>query len=83
MQLYFTLLSVKCLRKCSVFFFCCNFSCSSNLVNYQVLVESMDHQLAHIGFYASRDVCSLSSLVNIGQGADAQLYQSDLEKKKS
>jgi hypothetical protein len=25
-------------------------------VNYQVLVESMDCQLAHIGLYANRDV---------------------------
>ncbi|XP_060193167.1 histone-lysine N-methyltransferase SUVR5 isoform X2 [Lycium barbarum] len=33
-----------------------NHSCSPNLVNYQVLVESMDHQVAHIGFYASRDI---------------------------
>ncbi|KAK4346551.1 hypothetical protein RND71_032890 [Anisodus tanguticus] len=33
-----------------------NHSCLPNLVNYQVLVESMDHQLAHIGFYASRDI---------------------------
>lgn len=31
-------------------------SCSPNLMNYLVLVESMDCQLAHIGFYASRDV---------------------------
>jgi hypothetical protein len=31
-------------------------SCSPNLVNYQVLVESMDSQCAHIGLYASRDV---------------------------
>ncbi|XP_072964774.1 histone-lysine N-methyltransferase SUVR5 isoform X1 [Typha angustifolia] len=33
-----------------------NHSCSPNLVNYLVLVESMDCQLAHIGFYASRDI---------------------------
>ncbi|XP_042508772.1 histone-lysine N-methyltransferase SUVR5-like isoform X2 [Macadamia integrifolia] len=33
-----------------------NHSCSPNLVNYQVLVESMDCQLAHIGLYASRDI---------------------------
>ncbi|KAK4416270.1 Histone-lysine N-methyltransferase SUVR5 [Sesamum alatum] len=33
-----------------------NHSCSANLVNHQVLVESMDGQLAHIGFYASRDI---------------------------
>ncbi|KAL6976489.1 hypothetical protein U1Q18_025278 [Sarracenia purpurea var. burkii] len=30
-------------------------SCSPNLVNHQVLVESMDCQLAHIGLYASQD----------------------------
>ncbi|KAL8476034.1 hypothetical protein ACS0TY_028630 [Phlomoides rotata] len=33
-----------------------NHSCSPNLVNHQVLVESMDSKLAHIGFYASRDI---------------------------
>lgn len=33
-----------------------NHSCLPNLVNYQVLVESMDCQLAHIGLYASRDI---------------------------
>lgn len=33
-----------------------NHSCSPNLVNYLVLVESMDCQLAHIGLYASRDI---------------------------
>ncbi|XP_077233209.1 histone-lysine N-methyltransferase SUVR5 isoform X2 [Tasmannia lanceolata] len=33
-----------------------NHSCAPNLVNYQVLVESMDCQLAHIGLYAGRDV---------------------------
>ncbi|CAA0840892.1 Histone-lysine N-methyltransferase SUVR5 [Striga hermonthica] len=32
-----------------------NHSCSPNLVNHQVLVESMDTQLAHVGLYASRD----------------------------
>ncbi|KAK6154892.1 hypothetical protein DH2020_009140 [Rehmannia glutinosa] len=32
-----------------------NHSCSPNLVNHQVLIESMDSQLAHIGLYASRD----------------------------
>ncbi|KAG2719951.1 hypothetical protein I3760_02G014500 [Carya illinoinensis] len=32
-----------------------NHSCSSNLVSYQVLLESMDSQRAHIGLYASRD----------------------------
>jgi hypothetical protein len=29
-------------------------SCASNLMNYEVLVESMDCQLAHIGFFAKR-----------------------------
>ncbi|KAM7506941.1 hypothetical protein LguiA_017394 [Lonicera macranthoides] len=33
-----------------------NHSCSPNLTNHQVLVESMDCQLAHIGFYASQDI---------------------------
>ncbi|GFY86549.1 histone-lysine N-methyltransferase SUVR5 [Actinidia rufa] len=33
-----------------------NHSCSPNLVNHQVLVESMDSQLAHVGLYASRDI---------------------------
>ncbi|KAA8531784.1 hypothetical protein F0562_006499 [Nyssa sinensis] len=33
-----------------------NHSCLPNLVNHQVLVESMDCQLAHIGLYASRDI---------------------------
>ncbi|KAJ7550851.1 hypothetical protein O6H91_07G121600 [Diphasiastrum complanatum] len=33
-----------------------NHSCAPNLINYQVLVESMDCQLAHIGLYASRDI---------------------------
>lgn len=33
-----------------------NHSCSPNLVNHQVLVESMECQLPHIGFYASRDI---------------------------
>ncbi|XP_073061869.1 histone-lysine N-methyltransferase SUVR5-like isoform X1 [Primulina eburnea] len=33
-----------------------NHSCSPNLVNHQVLVESMDSQLAHIGLYANRDI---------------------------
>ncbi|KAE9613009.1 putative histone-lysine N-methyltransferase transcription factor C2H2 family [Lupinus albus] len=33
-----------------------NHSCSPNLVNHQVLVESMDCERAHIGLYASRDV---------------------------
>lgn len=33
-----------------------NHSCSPNLVNYLVLVESMDFQLGHVGFYASRDI---------------------------
>lgn len=33
-----------------------NHSCSPNLVNHQVLVESMDCQLAHMGLFASRDI---------------------------
>nr|URM60682.1 C2H2 family protein [Gymnema sylvestre] len=33
-----------------------NHSCSPNLINHQVLVESMDCQLAHIGLFASRDI---------------------------
>ncbi|KAE9614368.1 putative histone-lysine N-methyltransferase transcription factor C2H2 family [Lupinus albus] len=33
-----------------------NNSCSPNLVSHQVLVESMDCELAHIGLYASRDI---------------------------
>ncbi|CAI9110041.1 OLC1v1010002C1 [Oldenlandia corymbosa var. corymbosa] len=33
-----------------------NHSCSPNLANHQVLVESMDCQLAHIGLFASRDI---------------------------
>lgn len=33
-----------------------NHSCSPNLVNYLVLVESMDSQLAHIGLFAKRDI---------------------------
>ncbi|XP_050388132.1 histone-lysine N-methyltransferase SUVR5 [Argentina anserina] len=33
-----------------------NHSCSPNLVNYQVLVESMDSDRAHIGLYANRDI---------------------------
>ncbi|MQL74569.1 hypothetical protein Taro_006931 [Colocasia esculenta] len=35
-----------------------NHSCSPNLVNYQVLVESMDCQLAHIGLYADQDIAA-------------------------
>ncbi|PKI41608.1 hypothetical protein CRG98_038008 [Punica granatum] len=35
-----------------------NHSCSPNLVNHQVLVESMDCQRAHIGLYASRDIAA-------------------------
>ncbi|KAJ6304928.1 hypothetical protein OIU78_020469 [Salix suchowensis] len=31
-------------------------SCMPNLVNHQVLVNSMDSQRAHIGLYASRDI---------------------------
>ncbi|KAL2348457.1 hypothetical protein Fmac_002457 [Flemingia macrophylla] len=33
-----------------------NHSCSPNLANHQVLVESMDCERAHIGLYASRDI---------------------------
>lgn len=33
-----------------------NHSCSPNLANYQVLVESMDSPCAHIGLFASRDI---------------------------
>ncbi|RZC55147.1 hypothetical protein C5167_014003 [Papaver somniferum] len=33
-----------------------NHSCSPNLVTYQVLVDNMDSQLAHIGLYANRDI---------------------------
>lgn len=39
-------------------------SCSPNLANHQVLVESMDCQLAHIGLFASRDVSTSSFLTN-------------------
>ncbi|KAJ4715021.1 histone-lysine N-methyltransferase SUVR5-like [Melia azedarach] len=35
-----------------------NHSCLPNLVNHQVLMESMDYQRAHIGFYASRDIAA-------------------------
>lgn len=40
-------------------------SCSPNLVNYQVLVESMDSQCAHIGLYASRDVSTFLPVFHI------------------
>lgn len=33
-----------------------NHSCLPNLENHQVLIESMDSQLSHIGLYASRDI---------------------------
>lgn len=33
-----------------------NHSCSPNLVSHQVLIESMDCERSHIGFYASRDI---------------------------
>ncbi|KAK8717532.1 hypothetical protein V6N13_044795 [Hibiscus sabdariffa] len=33
-----------------------NHSCSPNLVNHQVLVDSMDCERAHIGLYASQDI---------------------------
>lgn len=35
-----------------------NHSCLPNLVNYQVLVECMDFQLAHIGLYANCDIAA-------------------------
>lgn len=35
------------------------YSCAPNLINYEVLVESMDCQLAHIGFFANRDVSTI------------------------
>nr|XP_043614792.1 histone-lysine N-methyltransferase SUVR5 [Erigeron canadensis]XP_043614793.1 histone-lysine N-methyltransferase SUVR5 [Erigeron canadensis] len=33
-----------------------NHSCSPNLENHQVLIESLDSQTSHIGLYASRDI---------------------------
>ncbi|XWS41995.1 hypothetical protein CRYUN_Cryun17cG0130300 [Craigia yunnanensis] len=41
-----------------------NHSCSPNLVNHQVLVDSMDCQHAHIGLYASQNV-STSQLCRV------------------
>ncbi|KAJ4902855.1 Histone-lysine N-methyltransferase SUVR5 [Raphanus sativus] len=35
-----------------------NHSCSPNLVTYQVVVESMESPLAHIGLYASADIAA-------------------------
>ncbi|ESQ46310.1 hypothetical protein EUTSA_v10000012mg [Eutrema salsugineum] len=35
-----------------------NHSCSANLVTHQVIVESMESPLAHIGFYASKDIAA-------------------------
>ncbi|KAK1300118.1 Histone-lysine N-methyltransferase SUVR5 [Acorus calamus] len=35
-----------------------NHSCLPNLVIYLVLVDSMDCQLAHVGFYANRDIAA-------------------------
>lgn len=35
-----------------------NHSCSPNLVTYQVVVESMESPLAHIGLYASTDIAA-------------------------
>lgn len=53
-----------------------NHSCSPNLLNHRVLVESMESHRAHIGFYASRDIASGEELtydyryeVLPGQGA--------------
>lgn len=43
---------------CSFWSWFVNCSCEPNLINYEVLVESMDCQLAHIGFFAKRDVSS-------------------------
>jgi SET domain-containing protein len=40
-----------------------NHSCSPNLVNHQVIVESMESPLAHIGLYASMDVRLFFSLL--------------------
>jgi len=44
---------------CCALTFCCYCSCSPNLVSHQVLIESMDCERSHIGFYASRDVSAL------------------------
>ncbi|GKA97846.1 histone-lysine N-methyltransferase SUVR5 isoform X1 [Tanacetum coccineum] len=33
-----------------------NHSCSPNLENHQVLIESLDSQMSHIGLYASRNI---------------------------
>ncbi|XVF61946.1 hypothetical protein PTKIN_Ptkin08bG0175900 [Pterospermum kingtungense] len=41
-----------------------NHSCSPNLVNHQVLVDSMDCQRSHIGLFASQDV-STSQLCRV------------------
>ncbi|XP_010429320.1 PREDICTED: histone-lysine N-methyltransferase SUVR5-like [Camelina sativa] len=35
-----------------------NHSCSPNLVNHQVIVDSMESPLAHIGLYASMDIAA-------------------------
>ncbi|CAO2828294.1 unnamed protein product [Amaranthus hypochondriacus] len=35
-----------------------NQSCCPNLVSHLVLVESMDFQLAHVGFYAKKDIAA-------------------------
>ncbi|XP_076921428.1 histone-lysine N-methyltransferase SUVR5-like [Bidens hawaiensis] len=35
-----------------------NHSCSPNLENHQVLIESLDSELSHIGLYASRDIAA-------------------------
>ncbi|XP_065874017.1 histone-lysine N-methyltransferase SUVR5-like [Euphorbia lathyris] len=41
-----------------------NHSCKPNLVNHQVLVNSMESQYAHIGLYASRDILSGEELTH-------------------
>lgn len=35
-----------------------NHSCAPNLENHQVLIESLDSELSHIGLYASRDIAT-------------------------
>lgn len=35
-----------------------NHSCCPNLISHLVLVESMDFQLAHVGFYAKQDIAA-------------------------
>ncbi|KAK8959131.1 Histone-lysine N-methyltransferase SUVR5 [Platanthera guangdongensis] len=40
-----------------------NHSCSPNLVNHQVLIESMDSQLAHVGLFAKTNISIGEELV--------------------